>query len=166
MTQLEAVITKILNCGTCDLSLLEDIEYDLDDIVQECMDDGCLSLKEIIRRVFYKAADDLQCAFDEREDSIRESILEAIASDKEEWVTSGEMTMEELEECDEYQELISDLRLIDSGELHPSEDIDFYSNCLDTHVYMKHIDFYRRWMEKEVDEIESNMGWMFGDRYW
>jgi len=71
------------------------------------------------------------------------------------------MTEEELADCGEHKELISDLELLDSGKLNPKNDMNYYLNCLDTHVCMKHIDFYRRWMELEVDEIENNMGWSF-----
>lgn len=28
---------------------------------------------------------------------------------------------------------------------------------------MKHIDFYRRWMENDIDTIEYKMGWNFKD---
>ena len=103
----------------------------------------------------------MQEAFDERKDEIKESILQEIANEISEYVDTGEMTQEELEECEEHQELVSDLELLNSNELSPSDDVSFYLNCLDTHVMMKHIRFYRRWLEKEVFDIESNMGWHF-----
>lgn len=163
MTTYEAILTEILDCGTADLSMLNDIKYDLYDIIQECMNDDCLSLHGIFQGVFYIAADTLQCKFDEQKDDIREVILEALEEEKREFIDSGEMTEEELAECDEHKELIADLELLNNNKLHPESDVDFYLNYLDTHVYMKHIDFYRRWMKDDVDMIEDDMGWTFED---
>lgn len=165
MTVKEAVFTKILNCGTSDLDLLEDIEYDLDDIIEECIVNDDLSLHGIFRGVFYNAASDFQNAFEENKDEIKESILKALAEERIDYIDSGEMTAEELAECDEHKELIGDLKLLNSGKLNPEDDMDYFLNYTDTHVSMKHIDFYRRWMKSEVDQIESNMGWNFEDGY-
>lgn len=166
MTTYEAILTKILDCGTADLSMLNDVDYDLDDIIQDCIDNDCLSLHGIFQGIFYKAARDLQDAFDEQKDDIRETILEELENEKRDFVDSGEMTEEELAECEEHKELIADLELIDNDELSPDNDVGFYLNYLDTHVYMKHVDFYRRWMNGDIDRIEDYMGWTFEDRNW
>ena len=161
MTMQQAVLSKILDCGYCDLELLEDIKYDLDDIIQDCIDNGDLSLHGIFRIVFWMAAKDLQNEFDKQKDDIRDSILEALENEKTEWIDSGEMTIEELEDCEEHKELVADLELLYSGTLNPENDMDYFLNYMDTHVSMKHIDFYRRWMENDVENIESYMGWSF-----
>lgn len=67
----------------------------------------------------------------------------------------------EFEESEKYKELINDLRLIENEELNPENDLDYYLNCLDTHVYMKNIEFYERWMENEIEDIENKMGFNF-----
>lgn len=59
MTMQQAVLSKILDCGYWDLELLEDIEYDLDDIIQDCIDNDDLSLHGIFRGVFWMGARDL-----------------------------------------------------------------------------------------------------------
>lgn len=161
MTMQQAILSKILDCGYCDLELLEDIEYDLDDIVQDCIDNEDLSLHGIFRRVFLMGAEDLQIAFDNKKEEIRNDILEALENEKTEWVDSGEMTIEELENCEEHKELIADLELLDSGILNPKDDMNCFMNYMDTHVSIKYIDFYRRWMENDVENIESYMGWSF-----
>lgn len=161
MNMQQAVLSKISDCGYCDLELLEDIEYDLDDIIQDCIDNNDLSLHGIFRGVFHTGARDLQNAFDEQKDDIRDSILEALENEKTEWIDSGEMTIEELEDCEEHKELIADLELLNSDILNPEDDMDYFMNYTDTHVSMKHIDFYRRWMENDVENIESCMGWSF-----
>ena len=163
MTAQEAVLIKILNCGTADLSLLDDIDYDLDDIIDDCIVNDDLSLHGIFRGVFYKAASALQAAFDEKKDEIRDDILDALEQEKTDFVLSGEMTEEELEEDAEHKELIYHLQLIESGALNPEDDMDYFLNYCDTHVSMKHIAFYRRWMKTDVDNIESDMGWTFED---
>ena len=161
LTTQECVMTKILDCGTADLSLLDDINYDLDDILDSLMENNCLSLNGIFQEVFIKGVEELQEEFENQKEDIKAEILYRIEEEKSEWVESGEMTQEELEETEEHEELISDLKLLESGDLQPANDLEFYLNCQDTHVFMKHIDFYRRYMENTVDDIEYKMGWNF-----
>lgn len=163
LTTQECVMTKILDCGTADLSLLDDINYDLDDIIDNLMENNCLSLNGIFREVFVMGAEELQEQFELQKEDIKSEILYRIEEEKTEWVESGEMTQEELDETEEHKELVSDLALLESGDLKPENDLDFYLNCQDTHVFMKHIDFYRRYMENTVDDIEYKMGWNFKD---
>ena len=161
LTTQECVMTKILDCGTADLSLLDDINYDLDDILDSLMENNCLSLNGIFQEVFIKGAEELQEEFENQKEDIKAEILYRIEEEKSEWVESGEMTQEELEETEEHEELISDLKLLENGDLQPANDLEFYLNYQDTHVFMKHIDFYRRYMENTVDDIEYKMGWYF-----
>ena len=42
LTKQQEVLTRVLDCGICDLDLLEDIQYDLDDIVDELQKDNNL----------------------------------------------------------------------------------------------------------------------------
>ena len=165
MTMQQAVLSKILNCGYCDLELLEDIDYDLDNIIEDLMDNNCLSLHGIFRSVFTQGALDLQAAFNKNKDTIREEILQSIEEDKNEWVNSGEMTQAEFEECDEYKEKIRHLKLLDDNILRPEKDVGMFLNYQDTHVSIKHLDFYKAWMETTINEIESNMGWDFEEGF-
>ena len=163
MTMQECILTKILNCESADLSLLEDINYDLDDIIDDLMENNDLSLNSIFREVFRAGARDLQEEYEMQKDEIKERILEALEEEKEECIKSGEMTEKELEELEEHKELVNDLELLENEELNPEEDLDYFINYMDTHVFMKNLEFYRRWMEKEVDSIEYKMGWNFRD---
>ena len=151
LTTQECVMTKILNCGTADLSLLDDINYDLDDILDSLMENNCLSLNGIFQEVFIKGAEELQEEFKNQKEDIKAEILYKIEENE----------TENLTETEEHKELISDLALLESGELKPENDLEFYLNYQDTHVFMKHIDFYRRYMENTVDDIEYKMGWYF-----
>ena len=166
LTTQQAILTKILNCGYCDLDLLEDIQYDLDEIIEDCMENEYLSFHEILRGVFWMGARDLKNAFEENRYEIRCEILEALQKEKEDFVDSGEMTQAELEDCEEHQQLVADLELVDNYILNPEDDLSYFLNYQDTYVYMKHIDFYRRWMKKDVDNIEDHMGWSFENMDW
>lgn len=151
LTTQECVMTKILDCGTADLSLLNDINYDLDDIIDSLMENNCLSLNGIFQEVFIKGAEELQEEFKNQKEDIKAEILYKIEENE----------TENLTETEEHKELISDLALLESGDLQPENDLEFYFNYQDTHVFMKHIDFYRRYMENTVDDIEYKMGWDF-----
>lgn len=151
LTTQECVMTRILNCGTADLSLLDNINYDLDDILDSLMENNCLSLNGIFQKVFIRGAEELQEEFENQKEDIKAEILYRIEEDE----------AENLTETEEHKELISDLALLESGDLQPEDDLSYYLNYQDTHVFMKHIDFYRRYMENTVDDIEYKMGWDF-----
>lgn len=153
LTTQECVMTKILDCGTADLSLLDDINYDLDDIIDSLMENNCLSLNGIFQEVFIKGAEELQEEFKNQKEDIKAEIFYKIEENE----------TENLTETEEHKELISDLALLESGDLQPENDLEFYLNYQDTHIFMKHIEFYRRYMENTVDDIEYKMGWSFKD---
>ena len=161
LTTQECVFTKVLNCGTADLLLLEDINYDLDDAIDYLMENHCLSLNGIFQQVFIMGIEELQEQFEIQKEDIKNEILYRIQEEKVECIESGEMTEEELLETEEHKELVSDLKLIESEDLNPKDDFDCFLNYQDTHVYVKHIDFYRKYMENTVDDIEYKMGWYF-----
>ena len=155
MTTQEEILTNLLDCGTDDLKLLEDIKYDLDDILEYLKESGDFNINSIFREVFKKGAIDLNYAFREREEEIREQILEEMKTAKDEYPDY------DLENDEDYQTLVNDLNLLDNEKLNPIEDLDYYLNYSDTHVFMEHIDFYRRYIPNVVEEIETNMGWDF-----
>lgn len=161
ITVKESILTYLLDCGTADLEMLEDIGYDIDDIIEELQESNALSLHDIFRVVFRKAGEDLAEAFKEQKDDIRSRIEYTLEEEQKEYLETGEMTEEELEECEEHISLVNDLKLLDSGELQPESDITYYLNCLDTHIYIENLDFYKRWMESTIDEIEDKMGFTF-----
>ena len=155
MTKQEEILTNLLDCGTEDLKLLEDIKYDLYDILEYLKEYGSVNINSIFREVFDKGAIDLNYAFIEQKDEIREQILEEMQTAKEEYPDY------DLEKDEDYQELVNDLDLLDNEKLNPMEDLDYYLNWQDTHVYMEHIEFYRKYIPDVVDTIETNMGWEF-----
>lgn len=159
----EIILTNILNCGTADLDMLEDINYDMDEIIDELQENDNLSLESIFETVFSKAADELEEAFNEQKEEIRSCIEYELETERKECIESGEMTEEELNEIEEHISLINNLELLTGNKLNPKEDITYYFNCLDTHVFLENLEFYKKYMESTIDDIEYKMGLSFSE---
>lgn len=161
MSVKDSILTYLLDCGTVDLDMLEDIGYDMDEIIEELQENDNLSLHSIFETVFRRAGEELAEAFEEQKEEIRSCIEYELKTEREECIESGEMTEEELEETEEHISLINDLKLLTDDTLDPENDITYYLNCLDTHVYLENLDFYQRYMENTIDDIEDKMGFSF-----
>lgn len=149
MNKQKELLTAILGCGEMDLEVLEDIEYDLYEIIKRIKENEQeLALNNLIRNVFVQGVSDLQYAFNNNKENIREKINEKISDGVDEDCT-----------YEEYKNYFDELDLL--YEVSPIEDFSYYINGTDSHVYMKHLDFYRRYLPDEVDDIEYNMGWHF-----
>ena len=160
MTVKDSILTNMLDCGAADLVMLEDIGYDVIEIIEELQESDSLSLNEIFRVVFEKAKTELVDALKEQKDEIKSCIEYELETAMKECLEDG-MTEEEVKNDDEYISLLKDLELLESGELQPKEDITYYLNCMDTHVYLSNLDFYQRYMENTIDDIEDKMGFSF-----
>lgn len=135
MTQWKCVLAAILNCGIADLELLEDINYDLDDVIDELMDNHDLTLNSIFRTVFMMGAQELSEKLNMYKDELEATIKETIKIAKREASNTGyPLTDDEMMEYDEYRVLINDLELLNSGELKPEDDLNYFLNFCDTHV--------------------------------
>lgn len=157
-TTQECILMKLLNCGSADLELLEDINYDLNEILEDLMENNDLHINSIFREVFIKGARDLQAAFEENKEDIRQDIIDSMEVFKNELLKEG-YSEEDVYITVGYEKLQADLKLIDN--LNPVDNLAYDLNYLCTSVYMKNIDFYRKWMSEKVDLIEDNMGWEF-----
>lgn len=130
MTNQEAILCGLLDCGTADLPMLEDINYDIEDIVQELSQDGCLSLNNIFESVFRRGISDLQGAISDKKQDFE-----------------GEGNKEDAEKL---------------SCLDPERDVEYYCNCLDTHIYFKdNEETYREYLGEEISDIEDRMGFEF-----
>lgn len=161
LTTQQCILTHLLNCGTNDLLMLDDINYDLDEILDDLVENNCLSFNDLYRAVFNKGIDDLAERLQEQRNDLIEKIKAEIRYDIESWVDSGDMTLAELKETEEYQQNIKDLTLIVNNELNPKEQYDYFLNYQDTHIFLKHLPFYRTWMDSDIDDIEDKMGISF-----
>lgn len=153
LTTKDQILITLLQCGTGDLYILDNIGYDVDDIIEEMIQQGNTHLHCLISGIFYKGAEDLSKALEENRDDIIETLEDKIADYQE------TMTREQLADCTEYIELTTDLELIDK--LNPRDDYEYTLNFTDSHIFIPHLDWYERYLPEETAEIERQMGFYF-----
>lgn len=143
MSSLDSLLFVLLGCGSLDISILDDVGYDLGDIAVELQEEGVkVTLNNITDAIFRKGQEELEDAL---ENKISE--LEDERDDCE----------EDSEEYDELQEQIDELESCD-----PGEDVEWFCNCLDTSIWFsQNEDVYRKYLEDEISDIEDNMGFEF-----
>lgn len=140
---MEDLLCVFLECGSLDLSILEDVGYDLGEIVEELQFEGIKpTLNAITDMIFLKG---------QRE--IAEKLEELIA-----------LMEEELEDAEEDSEEYEDLEnaLSELEDLNPEEDIDWFCNCLDTSIWFSdNEEIYRKYLEDVIEDVENDMGFSF-----
>lgn len=143
----EDFLMNLLNCGSLDLKLIDDVGYDWIDILDgetigEMLSDGSRqreTLNYIMRRVVEFGIDQLATAVADR---ICE--LEAITNERE-------------LDADEEEELEA-LRT-----LNPEEDIESYHNFIDTHVWFENnADVYRTYLKEALGDFAEGTGFEIG----
>ena len=149
----------ILDCGISDLEMLESIEYDLDDIIKELMDEGILNFNNLIQDVLFKAQMELNEAWTEEKETIKTNIEEELDRFKNESIEENY----DYENDNDYKELLNYYSMVENDEINPMENVTWYINYQDTHIYLSHYNFYRRWMDYVLDNIEDKLGFEFYD---
>lgn len=131
-----AVLMAVLECGTSDLCMLDDIGYDLGEMVEEMIAGGIKpTLNTILGDVFRRGVEELEQLINDR---ICE--LEAVCNER---------------DPDEDEE--STLATLRS--LTPWSDISWHCNCLDTGIYFcENEEIYREYLPEEISRVEDNMG--------
>ena len=139
----EDLLCVFLECGSLDLSVLDDVEYDLCEIVEEIRQEGLKpTLNMITDAIFRKGQDELVDAVKEKIGEIEYQIFELDEDD---------------EEREELQEELDEL-----NDLDPENDMGWYCNCLDTSCWFgNHEEIYRKYLADEISDIEDNMGFGF-----
>lgn len=156
ITTQQQLLCTILDCGTDDLLWLDDIGYDVNDIVEELLQEGRLSYNEIWREVFLKGIEDLENVIKTNKDIIVEEIQDKLEEESEAY------TQEELEEFPEHQELMKDLYLITSGALECLDGrYQYWVNCSARGIQLDHLDFFHRYLADDIEDIERKMGMSF-----
>ncbi len=134
MTTAEAWLTSILDCGIADLSILDDVEYCIDDVLKTAKEYGnSLTLGTVMAAVFDIGRNGLQDAIDDRLAEIEASLDES-----------------ECHENEEYRALLS---------LNPYDDTNEFHNFLDTHIwFIRNEEVYRKYLMDACNEFEQNTG--------
>lgn len=143
---MEELLMVLLECDSLDLSVLDDVGYDLGEIAEELIAEGLKpTLNMIIGEIFRKGQLELEDAV---EDKIQEKKQEQDdLPDDEDYE----------EEYDRLQEEIDELE-----SLSPEEDMDWFCNCLDTSCrFSNNEEIYRKYLADEIKDIEDNMGFAF-----
>ena len=164
MENREWLLTALLECGYADLSMLDNVGYDIEEIIADAIDNyGKVTLNTLLATIFVNGLCDLDSAYKENKDKIVSEINNEIKKLKAEYENDyPESTEEEWEDSGQYQE-VSDLQelLIDMNDFHPFSEGDYFINYLDSHIYMPHLTFYKKYMKDEVEKVEDNMGISF-----
>lgn len=135
----ETWLSTILDCGYCDISILDDVGYDIEEIINNLKCSNDLSLNSITREIFRKGIYELK-------EALKNKILEV----------RKEMECYEIN-SKEHEELVYELEQLSLCD--PDEDICWYCNCMDTSIYfVNNGEIYREYLENEISSIENNMG--------
>lgn len=145
MSGTDSLLMSLLECGILDLSILDDVGYDLGDIADELIGEGIKpTLNAITGEIFRKGQEEL-----------REKLKDAIED-----VKQGMEEAEDEEDAEEYEKLKEKLEALES--LDPEEDIDWFCNCLDTSIWFReNEEIYREYLSNEISDVEDNMGFAF-----
>lgn len=143
---MEEILMVLLECGSLDLHILEDVGYSLGDIVEELVADGIKpKLNAITDEIFRRG----QC-------ELIEAVEDAIEERKDQQ-TDTDNTEEGEAEYDRLQAEIDELE-----SLNPEEDMEWYCNCLDTSCWFSsNEEIYRKYIPEAISNIEDNMGFEF-----
>ena len=135
----KSLLCNLLDCGYLDLQMIEDAD---ENYVLEAIDylknEGLeISLNGILDTMFFDAKNNLMEAVEARVDVLEEN-------------------EDELDE-DEREEL-ADMR-----KLNPDEDITWFINWSDSHIYINEDveAVYRNWFGGLIDDLENKMGIVF-----
>jgi hypothetical protein len=165
-TKQEEILSRILKCGYSDISLLDNIGFDIDNIMDELVNDNKLSLENIISRVFEIGIKDLSADISRSRTDIIEQLKEAISSFPDDFDEESFDDMDDLmfdfiysHELESKVDAEKDFEILER--LSPQNDISIYFNFLDTKISFKdfeYADVYKRYFSREVDQFVNNTG--------
>jgi len=136
MTFHEELLTNLLQCGTADISLLEDCNCDFGKVLDELKENGFdLNLNNMLYIIFRQGLDILKEDIDLRIDELK--AYDAI-------------TDQEKEELEKIQQLNACF----------GEDFSSYHNCLDTHFNYTNDnrEIYEKYFKESLDKVMDFTG--------
>lgn len=185
---MEALLRALLDCGSLDLAILDDCNYDLGEIIEELKFEGVdITLNAITDWIFWKGQQELveivnsfiedlnqdikdleetKSELNERIDRIEKKILSLNPTEFADDIAQLNRDKKGLEDSIEYTERKIkevNVKLVDVKCLDPNEDMTWFCNCLDTHCWLcrEREDIYRKYFGEELSTIEENMGFYF-----
>ena len=180
----EDILCEILGCGTCDLDILDEIDVP-DGLIDELMEEGILSLENIVVYSFE------QRAFDAEEDGIPGSVAsfndtkQTLIDFLEDNYSDIQTILDDNENIDDLLNKFSSKEMdiidtlyenkVDDGEqtldyyikqikdCHFSQDSEIYFNFLDTHLYIKDemLTIYQLFFADWLEDFGNDFGMHF-----
>lgn len=138
ITSREDFLMTLLHCGSLDLKLIDDVNYDWCDILDDTLLEGDierLKINNVMRAVFSYGLLQIKDAIEDRV-----AHLKGVAE------TKG-LKGKQAEELRALQVLNVD------------DDFESFHNCLDTNIWCeKHGDIYKKYMSKALDDFAEGTG--------
>lgn len=165
------VLALLLDCGTDDLSILDDMDVDWEDIIENCRANGNISLRGLMEDAFELTIAEFAEAVNEALPAIKERIAAYAATDDD---GEGDLPPEIADVPEIYRYGYMDVEnfsepakqdLKELEELVPENDFDFCFNYQARYIYLvDHSSLYSRIFRDELDEIERKMGICISNR--
>lgn len=130
-SQQKYVLERLLDCGYADLEVLNNIQYELDEIFDFLIEENLVSLDYLLDEVFDKG--------------------------KQELINTTQNRLSDLKE--ESKKINQEIKILEC--LDTEEDIGWQSNGIDSFIYLKDGRIYKRYFADEIESIEKNMGFEF-----
>ena len=135
----EDLLTAILDCGYGDLYLMKDCQYDIGEIVEECIATfGSVKINDLVRIMFDHGLFDIDYAISERIEELDDKAK-----------TEGELDETERIERDALESL------------EPYSDIQSHHNFVDTYIWIdakEKVPTYTKYMQDALDDFEEMTG--------
>lgn len=150
LTNQNVVLMTVLECGSADLCILDDIEYDIREIVEDLLD-NCIkpTLNRITDSVFRLAVSDMKYAIDEQLTEVKSDYADL------DFTSLDDSTTAEIKEVED--------QICALQQLDPDRDIEWYCNCLDTSIFfVRNEELYRDYLNGTIEQVERQMGFSFG----
>lgn len=138
----EYLLSCILDCGTADLAVLNDVGYDLGEFYDFMVEFGVkLTLNNLLSHIFKQGVCDLIAM-------IHDQILET------DWAIADAIKKSDLKKkemlLEKKEALVS---------LHPEKDITWLCNYLGTSIrFSNNRDVYKKYLADEISQVEENIG--------
>lgn len=154
------MIYDMLNCGSLDLEMLDKCEYDYDDIKYHFEDIKVrdLNINIILEGCILNYITNIQNKIDEK---ITETESDLKGLEDYEDMYNGNIDYEYVIQIKELRKKLEELQSLDS-----TSDIDYYTNCLDTKIYIvddEVKEIYNKYLKEEVEKENEKIGFCYLD---
>lgn len=148
----DLLLSELLGCGTADLGIIDDCEYDISEVLEMVESFGYVAEKVDLGAIAFAitqiAKGNAQKVLDEKIEEFKDE-LEELLEESEENENSAKI--------ENLHSIIADLE-----SLNPYEDFELWFNYLDTHIScIENTDIYQSYMENEIETVFGESGIYF-----